>query len=276
MVPTILFFIFIVGMVVLGGMFFSVIRSFSGWNRTYARLSKRYAGKQANRGVFYGYWISNPGLSFDYGRTICFLKSKKSSRFAEGCKTEIAMTWPSKRPKLEVITREVRPRNWRGTSMAVMPINDAQFQANFAALANRESQAESLFTSVVQWQLEQLRRHTEKHELCVTLNRGSLSIAKPGYIKDYQQLDDFIRFSLELFDQMMLVGAEGIEFLHENEAAVVEDVKCPICSEAILHEMVVCTRCKTPHCLDCWQYNGQCATFACSETRFVRPGGVNV
>ena len=276
MVPIILLFVFAIGMLVLGGMFFSMIRSFSGWNRIYAKLGKRYAGKQANRGVFYGYLISNPGLSFDYGRTFCFLKNRKSSRFLEGKQTEITMTWPSKRPKLEVVTPDVRTRNWRGTSMTVLPIKDQRFHSNFTALANKGLQSGALLTSGVQWQLEQLRRHTAKHSLCMTLNRGSLSIAKPGYIKDYQQLDDFIRFSLELFDQMMLVGAEGIEFLHENEAAVVEDVKCPICSEAIMHEMVVCTRCKTPHCLDCWQYNGQCATFACSETRFVRAGGISV
>ena len=74
----------------------------------------------------------------------------------------------------------------------------------------------------------------------------------------------------------MLGKVSGIEFVREDEAAVVNDVKCPICSEEITHDMVVCTRCKTPHCHDCWQYNGQCATFACSETRYVRADGVQV
>jgi len=65
-------------------------------------------------------------------------------------------------------------------------------------------------------------------------------------------------------------------FVNENQASIVVDVKCPICSEEIMHDMVVCNGCKTPHCRDCWQYNGQCATFACGEKRFLSPQEVRV
>lgn len=261
---------------VFGGMFFSVLRSLGNWNRIYQRLGKRYAAKQSKGGVFYGYLLTNPSLSFNYGRTYCHVKNRKSRKFNEGRQTELLMVWPDRSFKLEVSTSPARSRNWGTSGWESVELDDPQFEGNFFVSTNQPKVAQQLLSSGVRWQLEQLRRHTGNLQLVVSINRGTLSISKPGYIKDYQLLDDFIRFSLELFDQLMLGSAEGIEFVRENEAAVVSDVKCPICSEEIIQDMVVCTRCKTPHCLDCWQYNGQCATFACSETRFVRAGTVQV
>jgi hypothetical protein len=268
--------VFTIMMLVFGGLFFSILRSLGKWNRVYQRLGKRYAAKQSKGGVFYGYLLTNPGMAFDYGRTYCHVKNRKTLKFNERRQTELLMVWPDRRFKLEISTSPARSRNWGTGGWKSVELNDPQFEDNFFVSTNQPEVAEKLLSSGVRWQLEQLRRHTGNLQLVVSINRGTLSISKPGYIKDYQLLDDYIRYSLELFDQMMLSSIEGIEFVRENEAAVVSDVKCPICSEEIIHDMVVCTRCKTPHCLDCWQYNGQCATFACSETRFVRVGSMQV
>ena len=121
--------------------------------------------------------------------------------------------------------------------------------------------------------MEQLRRLTGWEQVSVAIKRGNLVVSKPGFIADFQMLDDLVRFTLELHDQLLLASAQGIDFVNDNSAAIFDQVKCPICSEEIVHDLVVCTRCKTPHCRDCWQYNGQCATFACSETRFLQVGG---
>lgn len=269
-------FVFTIMMFVFGGLFFSILRSLGNWNRVYQRLGKRYAAKQSKGGVFYGYLLTNPSLAFDYGRTYCHVKNRKSLKFKEGRQTELLMVWPDRRFKLEISTSPTRSRSWGTGGWKSVELNDPLFEDNFFVSTNQPETAENLLSSGVRWQLEQLRRHTGNLQLVVSINRGTLSISKPGYIKDYQLLDDYIRYSLELFDQMMLGSVEGIEFVRENEATVVSDVKCPICSEEIIHDMVVCTRCKTPHCLDCWQYNGQCATFACSETRFVRVSSMKV
>ena len=268
--------VFAIMMFVFGGLFFSILRSLGNWNRVYQRLGKRYAAMQSQGGVFYGYLLTNPSLAFDYGRTYCHVKNRKSLKFKEGRQTELLMVWPDRRLKLEVSTSPARSRIWGTGGWESVKLADPRFEENFYVSTNQPEAAQKLLSNGVRWQLEQLRRHTGNLQLVASISRGTLSISKPGYIKDYQLLDDFVRYSLELFDQLMLGSAEGIKFVRENEAAVVSDVKCPICSEEIIHDMVVCTRCKTPHCLDCWQYNGQCATFACSETRFVRAGSVQV
>jgi len=64
----------------------------------------------------------------------------------------------------------------------------------------------------------------------------------------------------------------GLNFINEDEVTLLESMKCPICSEEIETETVCCLRCQTPHCRDCWSYNGECATYACNETRFTEVG----
>lgn len=256
------------------GFGFSILRSLGSWNRTYTRLGKRYAGKQSSGGVFYGYLLSNPGLSFDYGRTFVTVRNRKSLKPQEGKHTIVSMQWPDRKIRLDISTTGMRSR--MGSNMKQVEMDDPEFQHQFSVASNNPVKAKRMLNRQVQWQLEQLRRHGSVPAVTVSIHRGQLSVCKPTYLKEYQQLDDLIRFSLELFDQMMLVDAEGIQFVREDEASIVADVKCPICSEEINQDMVVCKRCKTPHCLDCWDYNGQCATFACSETRYEKIGSINV
>lgn len=248
----------------------AAFRRASRWNRAYERLGKRYGGGKGNGGVVYGFLFTRPSMRFDYGRTFVTVRNRKSLSFSSRRKTEVTMMWPDRRLKLDIMTALPRSRRRSYTGMRQVEFDDPQFQSDFYVASNQPPVAQKFLNPSVRWQLEQLRRHSNEHELCVTLNRGSLVISKPGYIKQYQQLEDLLRFSLEMFDLMMLVEAEGIDFLNAGQASIVSDVKCPICSEVITEFMVVCARCKTPHCQDCWEYNGQCATFACSEERFVQ------
>lgn len=251
-------------------------RRASRWNRTYDRLSKRYGGSKGTGGVIYGFLFTRPSLRFDYGRTYVFLRNRKSKRFSTKRKTEISMVWPNRKLKLEVSTSPASTRKWSPGTMKQVECDDPTFQADFYVSSNVPTTAQRFLNTPIRWKMEQLKRNTDAEELSISIFRGSLVVSKPGYIKQYQQLEDFVRYSLELFDLLMLVDAEGIEFLHADQAAVVADVKCPICSEEIMQDMVVCARCKTPHCHDCWDYNGQCATFACSETRSIQVGNVSV
>ena len=90
----------------------------------------------------------------------------------------------------------------------------------------------------------------------------------PTALSEEQQLDDFLRLSLQVIDQLKSAEIRGIEFVNQDKAVVMDDVVCPVCSEAVAGEMVVCVRCKTPHCRECWEYNTCCATFACGEKRY--------
>jgi hypothetical protein len=49
--------------------------------------------------------------------------------------------------------------------------------------------------------------------------------------------------------------------------------KCAYCKENIDEGMLVrsCAVCKTPHHVDCFTLNGQCAVYGCNSARFVEP-----
>ena len=44
------------------------------------------------------------------------------------------------------------------------------------------------------------------------------------------------------------------------------EIKCPVCSTVIVGQYRTCERCNTPHHIDCWDYCGGCAIFACRCT----------
>ena len=270
LIPIVAFFL----LIVIGTIVSAFVRRLGGWNRTYKEVAKRYGGQ-----VYPGYLFSRPSITFDYGRTSCRVATRKSLRFGEGKMTELVAQWPDKhwpdrKMKLEISTNPPQPiRKWSLTRASrPIELEDAPFKSKLYISSDRPEAAERLLTPTVQWQIEQLRRHLGNEQLHITINKGKLSISKPTYIKNQHQFDDFVRYGLELYDQMMLTECKGIEFVAPAEPTVIEEVTCPICSEPIEQQIVVCVRCKTPHCLDCWQYNGQCATFACNETRYVYPG----
>jgi hypothetical protein len=259
------FFLFVAITIFLMGYILSAIRGLGQWNRSYSQLANRYGGKQNSSGVQFGYFFSTPTLSFNYGRMPCVLKSRRGLISGKGRITELSLKWPDPRMRVLLASPPVAHKAW-GLKPVALPDHLGNV---FAAYSGHPDSVLAMLTEAVVWRLEQLLGLGESRDLRIHIHRGEVLIAKTGYLKDYQTLDDFVRLSLELLDQLLLVYAEGIDFV-ENDGVVCTDVKCPICSEMIVQEMVVCPRCKTPHCLDCWEYNGQCATYACQETRYQR------
>ena len=262
-------------MVFVGIMFFvifgltALVNRFNGWNNSYELVGKRYAGK-----VGRGFVFSRPTLAFDYGRTYCRLKNIRGRRNIEN-KTQMRMIWAvDPTLSLAVATEGTVPSSggWFNKRLTEFELAPAENGVTLTAASNKPEVARALLTPGVRWQIRQLQNHTSQKGVSVRIDRGAILIEKPGYIKEHSELDDFVRFGLEMFDQMMLTKSHGIDFVQSEDAQVVDDVKCPICSQEVLPAMVVCVRCKTPHCADCWEYNSGCATFACNESRFIRSG----
>ena len=131
------------------------------WNQSYERLSKRYAGKQGDRGgAIYGYGLNNPSLAFDYGRTFCTLHNRKSPRFSTGRLTEISMVWPNRKLKLEISTSPIKTRSWGPGGMKQVFVEEPKFQSDFYIWASDPVTACRLLSPSVQGRIEQLRRLT--------------------------------------------------------------------------------------------------------------------
>jgi hypothetical protein len=96
-------------------------------------------------------------------------------------------------------------------------------------------------------------------------------VRKESVIGSPDDLSVFADLAGRMHDRIELLWqrASGIEILEEPVQADGQSSVCQICDSAIDPEArVVCRRCNTPHHQDCWEWNGQCSTYACGEKRF--------
>jgi hypothetical protein len=214
-----------------------------------------------------------PGLSFDYGRTVAKLWHYGNHWRPLSARTSLEMQYPDAFGNLlQIAGRTPNPHDTKRWT-ANVETGDDTFDAQFVVRSDHPEQAKQLLAPAIRWKLIELEKLTGKGCLQLSLQNDVLTVTYLDWFSTGRPLLDFVQGSLEIFDQLMLYEAEGLEFLQQNQAAVIGEVRCPICSDDVMHDMVVCRRCKTPHCAECWEYNGKCATFACMEDRCVRVEG---
>jgi Prokaryotic RING finger family 1 len=107
--------------------------------------------------------------------------------------------------------------------------------------------------------------------LYISFLNSQLTIRKPwsAHLIQNHQVLEFLYEALRLHDYLRLARAEGITFVDSAaDIGQLEQLNCGVCGEGLGEEFVECRRCKAPHHLECWNYNGSCGTFACKETRY--------
>lgn len=225
-------------------------------------IAQKYNGFYRGQHLF-----RKPSAFFHYRDTKCRIRLVKrlfsSSRF-----TEFAIRWSADSTVLEIVAN--------GASMTLndqklVPIStgpESSLHDRCQIQANPEQQARRLLTQAAQWRIAQLASLPPVVPLAITLAQGQLIVRRASFPKDFGSLDDFVRLSLELHDQFRLAIAEGVEF-SDSLAASIDETKCPVCCCEMDGPIVICARCRTPHCRDCWLYNGKCGMYACNETRFL-------
>ncbi len=231
---------------------------FGQWSKSYQKLGERYRGLVKVGNLFFP-----PSLTFRHGESNCALRNKRPK--IGDAFTEFSVDGHDPKIRLLVSARGGGPSRWsnRGLEVVAVPM---EFSSEFEVYGNKLVHSGKWSNSGV---LRKLRQW-DGAPVSARLERGMLRICHEGFIKEFDLLNRFVRFALELHHQMVVRPMEEIEFFEDGQVFNIEAVQCPVCSGLIQQVMVVCVRCKTPHCDDCWEYNGQCATFGCSETRFVR------
>lgn len=64
---------------------------------------------------------------------------------------------------------------------------------------------------------------------------------------------------------------DGSVQVSATQSTPLEEQICPVCSSPV-EDPVICERCRTPHCRDCWSFNGDtCGVFACGGHTLSRP-----
>ena len=235
-------------------------------NSILAPIRQRFGAENKRATQLGEFNVFRPALVFDYGRTMARVLHSGTPWRKTNMQTTLDTDFPL-RPSGQTIS--VISRGSGAEPLFFIKTGDEDFDRAFYVLATNPALANQLLTDAVRWKMMEIKELQES-EIKFELVNGKLKTSTQQWFRTGQTLLDFVQGGLELFDQLMLHKADGLEFTGQNKAAVMEDFRCPICSDDVMHEMVVCRRCKTPHCAECWEYNGKCATFACMEERCIR------
>lgn len=269
-----------ISILLVAGFIFFAIRTVmllgnrQSWRLEYQAVGQRYHNKHTvNAGVSTFTPFSRPMLNFNYRDTHATLASRHSVGFPDHKReTRMSIMVPFNIVDMELTTGELNDWRWAKNSMRKIVFDQPEFQATFKSVSRQPIEAKRQINKAIRWQLEQLRQSSPSGQLRIQLVSRKLNIAVPGDLRNCQPIDDFVRMCLKLYDLFAMLDSVGLNFINEDEVTLLESVKCPICSEEIATKTVCCIRCKTPHCEDCWSYNGECATYACDETRFTEVG----
>lgn len=224
----------------------------------------------------------SPRYRFRYRGIPCYLKIR-SAGFLKRRPTVLSFSvdWPERSTAWLISTDESDRGRWLEQPI-VLPGGDT-FHKRFFVYGRDKKKVAHLITPPVQHALLQMLAKSGRRQLGnnavevdglnLRSSRGRLTFRTTTASIDSRAVEKFMRCCLHVYDLMVLGAVEGLTYL-EEDLTVIEDVVCPICSGTIEGDYVSCSSCQAPHCRDCWQYNGRCATFACMETDFVT-GGVH-
>ncbi|MBX3417286.1 MAG: hypothetical protein KF851_06760 [Pirellulaceae bacterium] len=234
------------------------------WKTTYRKLAVRFGGRIDSFG-----W--RPRLLFDYRGMQVTLVNQGVWFAGRQPRTLFQLDFESR----GVVELSVTPKGWPNFAKPRKHLKnvdglDEKLVQSYEFASSDPAVAGEMLSR--QW-LENLQEMTyrfPKELVALDLGPRRLRIVRSGFIRDDTELSDFVRYCLKFVDLMQFSQVEGIEFCGELESAISADARCPVCAEQPRGLVVVCVSCKTPHCYDCWQYNGRCGMFACGETRYFR------
>lgn len=236
-----------------------------------SRLNQRGRSLDAIGRKFHGISVTRtlcPHVQFPYFGGNCTLGIQTNWLSLFGRSTFVQLPWQNRKLRLEISAAGLAD-NQRRSGAALYSTGDPEFDREFACTCSDLTFAARSLDESFRWRFRELVRYAGADSVCLRIDNGSLYVFRSQVLSEEQELSDFLRLSLQLIDQLKSAEIRGIEFVNRNMATVVDEVVCPVCSEKVSSEMVVCVRCKTPHCRECWEYNTSCATFACGEKRFL-------
>lgn len=90
-----------------------------------------------------------------------------------------------------------------------------------------------------------------------------------GYAAIAPEINKLLAIGSQMARQIWLV-MDGSVQVSNAQSTSVEEQTCPVCSSPV-ENPVICSRCHTPHCRDCWKYNQEtCGVFACGNQKLER------
>jgi hypothetical protein len=230
--------------------------------QAFQAVARWFHGRLEKRG-----WLTTPAVRIPYNHADIDVTIGVGDN-GRKC-TQATVEWEEFNTAIRIYSNQfgLRPFSKRGG----LRMGDAEWDRAFTVEAEDYQVARTVLTGGVRSAIIMLSRIRRAGGLDIRFGQGELLVQKLMVLDQASELSAFVRHVMELFDQALLSRTTGIEFVDHVEAQVIEDAKCPICGDLIEDDLVFCSRCKTPHHRECWNYNGKCATYACGELNFAAP-----
>jgi hypothetical protein len=237
------------------------------WNQAFAGAARRFGGN-----LKFGGWFSYPQLRINYGSTFARLTTYTIDGSRGPRCLELVIQFPDARFHCDVLPK---PPSWQliSETAGLFPVefNWEELRHRWQVRARDGDEARTFLSAGVRWQIEQLWEGPEHGEVALSVRPGWLLLRKKWTSTRPLDIEQFVELGLSLFDQAALTRTVGIEFIDEGAIQVLDHAQCRVCGDAMEDDIVYCRRCKTPHHLECWEYNGACSTYGCRETQYLLP-----
>lgn len=213
----------------------------------------------------------SPKVSFVHHGARALLSVYEAGDSSAALSTQLTYTVPEGWPyRLEVFPQR---REVDGpASLSDVRLGDDEFDPRFVVKASDARFAKEFLDGAARQAIEDLRNLLGNDRILVSVNSARLMVRKESVIAQPDDLHVFADLAGRLHDRIDLFWqrASGIEILDDPSAPADETAPtCQICGSGIPADLRVnCRRCGTPHHRDCWEFNGQCSTYACGEKRF--------
>ena len=186
---------------------FGIRSSTSRRRRSYRQLGRQFAGRYQSGGIF-----RRPRLHVPYGTTRVMVREASCRRPFDGRGTLIQVAWPDARMTCELVPKKFSERPTRFSGLSQLSADDDFFDNQFLLRAKDGDEVKRLLSDGVRWQILRLLELSGDSGLSVWIHRGYLNLQMPILLRQYEALEQYLQGSLDLYDQMMLTRAVGIEF----------------------------------------------------------------
>jgi len=214
--------------------------------------------------------LQTPKVSFAHQGARALLSIYEGGEPVGPVHTQLTYTVPEGWPfRLEVASQATSAE--RGLGPGDLRTGDPEFDARYSVKSNDPAFARDFLDAAARHTLEDLRRLRGDEPVLVSVNSSRLMVRRQSVLALPDDLAHLADLAGRLHDRIELLWqrASGIEILEDVPAALDRPPTCQICGSPIPPEARVnCRRCGTPHHRDCWEFNGQCSTYACGEKRF--------
>lgn len=257
-------FLLAIGATIFGGFFLMRLPSGDARMANWRQVAKKMRAEISVR----GWWRQFPALRLSYreARFVVFVQAARGVEW-----TRLSLKHSSLDGRATLSSAALANDLETHPQAAAMTLIDDLARHNWSGWTVVDSRGDRRMNPVVQSQLVQLQHAVHPYHLQCRLSPGLLEIDVDQPLWSFDAVRQLLRTGMAIYDQFLLTTADGIAFVEGDDVRPLEAVNCRICGESIESDLVACRACKTPHHRECWEYNGQCSTYACGEAVYLMP-----